>query len=139
MYIHLVVVEGMRLYKRQGRQLISNNLLEIFQGSFGLVLCLLVEVFWDGQEVSLGFRAYPGHLQLKFLFLVVFVDEMNANCLNQTGKKKPSEGGHSHSGCFEDRFSCRKFSEFQLLQFGLRKLSALPHGSPMIPLRSVSD
>ena len=129
----------MRLYKRQGRQLISNNLLEIFQGSFGLVLCLLVEVFWDGQEVSLGFRAYPGHLQLEFLFLVVFVDKMNANRLNQTGKKKPSKGGHSHSGCFEDRFSCRKFSEFQLLQFGLRKLSALPHGSPMIPLRSVSD
>ena len=72
----------MRPYKSQNerlqKRLINNNLLEVVQSSLGLLFCLLVEVFWDGQEDPLGLCAYPGHLQLKFLLLVVFVDKVNA-------------------------------------------------------------
>ena len=72
----------MRLYKGQNKRfqkhLISKILLEVVQSGLGLLLCLLVEVFWDGQKHSLGLRTYPGHLQLKFLLLVVLVDKVNA-------------------------------------------------------------
>ena len=72
----------MQLYKGQNerlqKRLISNNLLEVVQSGLGLFLCLSVEVFWDRHEDSLSLCAYPGHLQLKFLLLVVFMDEVNA-------------------------------------------------------------
>ena len=42
--VHLVEIEGMRLRKH----LTSNNLLEVVQSGLGLLLCLMVEVFWDG-------------------------------------------------------------------------------------------
>ena len=72
----------MRPYKSQNerlrKRLINNNLLEVVQSGLGLLFRLLVEVFWDRQEDPLSLCAYPGHLQLKFLLLVVFVDKVNA-------------------------------------------------------------
>jgi len=60
----------------------SNYLLKVVQSGLGLFLCLLVEVFWNGQEHSLSLRAYPGHFQLEFLLLVVLVDQVNARYLD---------------------------------------------------------
>jgi len=77
----------MRPYKSQNKRLemrlIRNNLLEVVQSGLGLLLCFLVEVFWNGYEDSLSFCAYPGHFQLKFLLLVVLVDQVNAGYPDQ--------------------------------------------------------
>lgn len=60
----------------------SEDLLEVVQSGFGLLLCLLVKVFWDRQEHSLSLCTYPGYFQLKLLLLVVLMDKMNAGHLD---------------------------------------------------------
>lgn len=64
-----------------------------------------MEIFWHGQENSLCFCADPGYLQLKFLFLVVLVDEVNAGRFDQVRMDMLADG-HSHSSRFKDRLPC---------------------------------
>jgi len=62
----------------------------------------------------LSLCAYPGHLQLEFLLLVIFMNNVD------------------NSSRFENGLSCRKFGKFQFLQLSLGKLSAFAYGSTMV-------